>query len=364
MCSFFNLFLRLAVLSVISLFLVCGELFAGTIEKKGRIEIQNMDDSEEYVDEDEPVAAIRRPLPVYLSQLSNLNDYCIFANGGWDGNWYVGFNVCWIEEMPIPPEGNYVRAYVGAKLGRAKTRVVSGKPGWEKEAIPGDIYVSLSSTPAWRSSQKYFLTDTGDIPLEGDAENALEGVGESRWFWTEVPVNAVSPDSPSYIALWSPTDFLMSTSSSPILAGGWGSQKVNSWLNNDVFGYAPLNPANARKTAISAFEPAIAVKLIPEGADQEIKVSIDAIKDGREKTSNKTLIVSVSGEEIEKAWLEISTDDKQWKKYGRPVYGSPYMFTMKTENLSEGRASIRCAAQDVWGNIGYSQKTEISISKK
>ena len=68
----------------------------------------------------------QRPLPVYLSALSNLNDYSLFANGGWDGNWYAGFNVCWMEQLPKPVQGNYVRAFIGAKLGRMKTRPIPG----------------------------------------------------------------------------------------------------------------------------------------------------------------------------------------------------------------------------------------------
>jgi len=124
-----------------------------------------------------------RPLPVYLAELSNLNDYLLFANGGWDGNWYAGFNVCWMKELPIPAAGDYIRAFVGAKLGRMKTRPIAGKPVWEREPIPGSLYISVNSTPSWKQSNSYFLVDARDIPLEGDAENALEGVGESRWFW-------------------------------------------------------------------------------------------------------------------------------------------------------------------------------------
>lgn len=30
------------------------------------------------------VDAVRRYLPVYLSELFNINDYILFANGGWD----------------------------------------------------------------------------------------------------------------------------------------------------------------------------------------------------------------------------------------------------------------------------------------
>jgi hypothetical protein len=304
-----------------------------------------------------------RRLPVYIAELSNINDYTLFANGGWDGNWYIGFNVCWIKELPPPPKGDYVRAFIGAKIGRAKTRSVSGKPIWEKEPIPGDIYLSLSSTPSWKATQKYFLTDTGNIPVEGDYENALENVGESRWFWTEVSLDAVNLDGPNYLALWSPTEYLVSIASSPLLAGGWGSQKISSWLNNDIKGYAPMKPATALKTPISVFEPAIAMKLISRGSEQDITVTIEGVKEGRSKTSNKTFIASVNGQEIEKAWLEVSVIGGQWQKHGRYVYGAPYLFTLKADSLPNGKIAVRCAAADVWGTIGYSRPVEIQVSR-
>jgi hypothetical protein len=310
-----------------------------------------------------PEAAPVPRLPVYVAELSNLNDYTLFANGGWDGNWYVGFNVCWIEELSAPSTGTYRRAYIGAKLGRAKTQVAPGKPVWEKENIPGEIYLSLASTPSWKATQKYFLTDAADIPAQGDPENALENVGESRWFWTEVPVAAVNFTGPNYVALWSPTEYFVSASSSPLLAGGWGGQEVNSWLNNDVRGYAPLNAATALKTPLSVFEPAIALKLIPAGEPQQIGVTIEAIVDGRAKTANKTFIAHIAGQEIEKAWLEVSLNDGPWRKYGRFIYTAPYMFTLKADALPNGKIAVRCVAADVWGDIGSSRPVELQVAR-
>ncbi|MHB9155226.1 MAG: hypothetical protein ACYC5N_05965, partial [Endomicrobiales bacterium] len=284
-----------------------------------------------------------RPLPVYLSELSNINDYALFANSGWDGNWYAGFNVCWMEALPAAPQGEYVKAFVGAKIGRMKTRSAQGRPVWEKEPIPGSIYMALSSTPAWKNTQSNFLVDTRDLPLEGDFENALEGVGEARWFWAEVPLSSVNFDGPNYVALWSPTEYFVSTASSPILAGGWGSQKVNSWMNNDVRGYPPINPRSSLKTPITVFEPAIAMKLVPAGAEQEIVVTIDNIREGRDGTANKSFFVSVRGEEIEKAWLEISVEGGPWEKRGRYAYSAPFFLTLKADALPEGKINVRCA---------------------
>lgn len=333
--------------------LLVSGLFAADAEKPGM----------EYREVSAQPGTAFLPAPVYLSELSNLNDYSLFATNGWDGNWYAGFNVCWMEELPRAPQGEYSRAYVGVKLGRMKTRSVAGKPSWEKEPIPGSIYAALSSTSAWKNTQCYFLADSRDIPLEGDTENALEGIGEARWFWTEVPLSEVNFEGPNYVAVYSPTEYFVSTASSPILAGGWGSQKVNSWMNNDVRGYPPLKPETALKTAITVFEPAIAMKLVPADAAQKIVVTIDAVADGRARTANKTFAASVHGEEIERAWLEVQGADGAWRKHGRFVWDPPYQFTLAVDALPEGKTKVRCAARDVWGNTGVSAPAEVSVSR-
>jgi hypothetical protein len=290
-----------------------------------------------------------RRLPVYVSELSNLNDYSLFANAGWDGNWYVGFNVCWMEQLPAPAPGDYSRVFVGVKLGRMKTRPAPGKASWEKEPIPGSIYVAVSST------------DTRDIPLDGDPVNAAEGVGEACWFWAEVPVADINFRGPNFVALWSPTEYLVNAASSPIIAGGWGGQKINSWMNNDIKGYAPLVPSTSLKTPITMFEPAIALKLIPAGSEQTITVEIDEIKDGRGQTPQKTMVANVIGDGIEKVWLELSTDGVSWEKHGQFVYRPPFMFTLKPQTIAPGAWKIRCSASDIWSNSGASSSVDIQV---
>jgi hypothetical protein len=314
-------------------------------------------------DDSNTLPAYRKPLPVYLSELSNLNDYSLFANNGWDGNWYVGFNVCWIEMTPQPPAGDYRKAFIGAKLGRMKSRSVKGKAVWEKEVIPGSVYIAVSSTPSWKTNQQYFLAASEDLPLEGDPENAVEGVGEARWFWVEVPLANINLNGSNYIAVWSPAEYFVSVASAPILAGGWGGKKVNSWISNDVKGYPPLNSAVALKTGISVFEPAIAMKLAPAGTEQDVSVTVTEVKEGRENTSNKTFIADIGGDGIEKAWLEVSPDGLKWAKQGRNVYSTPYMLTLRNEKLPEGQILVRVGASDIWGNKGYSEPVTILSTK-
>ena len=344
-------------LSLISFLVVISICFAEDVKNTAEIK-------EQRNEVDFPISPSQRQLPIYSSELSNINDYDGFANGGWDGNWYVGFNVCWIEKFPPPPQNTPLKkVFAGVKLGRMKTRPVTGKPVWEKEPIPGDIYVSFSSTPAWKSNQKYFLVSTEDIPLDADPENVVNGVGESRWFWAEIPLEMLAADSPHYLAVWSPTEYFVSTASSPIIAGGWGSQDANTWLNNDVRGYAPLVAASSLKTPISMFEPGIAMKYIPEGTDQVIQVSIARVRQGRKRTAQKTISAAVTGEGIERMWLEVSVDGEQWKKHGKYIYSPPYDFTLKPDTLPNGNIKVRCADADMWENRGYSTPIEMSVTK-
>jgi hypothetical protein len=75
------------------------------------------------------------------------------------------------------------------------------KNRWDKQPIPGTVYMAISSTNAWTRDRSFFVTSTEDIPLEGDAESAVDGTGESQWFWAEIPghVRARWMDSPEWI---------------------------------------------------------------------------------------------------------------------------------------------------------------------
>ena len=320
--------------------------------------------SAEYI----PAIVEKTPIvpPVYISELPNINDYDIFANSGWDGNWYVGYNVCWIEKfniVPPSPTGTYRKAFIGAKLGRAKTMSVKDKSSWEKEPIPGDIYIGIAPSPAWKSTSRFFLVSCTDIPLEGDMVNAQEGSGEARWYWVEVPMEMVNLEGPNYVALWSPNDYFISRDTAPILCGGWGARgaEANTWLNNEIQGAPPIDPDDSLKTAISVFEPAIAMKLTPSDTEQDIVVQLFDIKEGKKGTQNKTIIASISGDSIERAWIEYAKHDLQYTKTGKFLYNPPWNFTLNPNLLPKERLFIRITAQDTWGNRGYSQPLEMEV---
>jgi hypothetical protein len=316
---------------------------------------------------EEPVESVQfLTEPVYICELSNINEYEIFGTAGWDGNWYVGYNVCWIEVLPQAPARNFRKAFIGAKLGRAKTRQIHGRPIWEREPIPGNVYIAISSTSAWPADNRYFLLSTKDIPLEGDPESALNDVGEARWFWAEVPLKQINFKSPNFIALWSPTDTFTSRDTAPILCGGLGAKGAltNTYLNDEIQGAPPIKHDTALKTPISDFEPAIAIKLIPEGAEQEIKVYITGIRRGKKDTEQKTITVRVDGSEIERVWLEVATATTTYRKVSRYLYNPPYVLTLIPELLPRGKIFLRVAAEDVWSNRGYSAPVELAVELK
>jgi hypothetical protein len=299
-------------------------------------------------------------LPLFLANLHNPNDFSLFANGGWDGNWYVGFNTCWIQKVVVP-DGNFRRAFLGARLGRMKNFQPQGKAPWEKKAFPGEIYIAVSSTGSWSRAQSYFLTSTEDIPLEPDPENAVEGVGESRWFWTEIPMKLLKQRGEHFIALWSPTEKLNSVSSSPILAAGWGTKDVDSWVDHDVKGMPPADPAKVFSTPVTVFEPAIAMKLVPsEAPSGEPRVKIVKVDDGilrGKQPAPKIVWSAVEGESIERAWIEVSTDTRNWGRYGRYAWNAPYCFTLKMNEVpigKDGKTWVRVLASDSFENVGAS----------
>ena len=190
------------------------------------------------------VAAGSSDYPLYIEQISNPNDYSLFANAGWDGNWYVGYNNGWIKKLPVIPQGHYARAFIGAKLGRMKTLPPVSRPPIFNP-VPGEIWMGISSTASWAAYQRFELTSTDDIPFEASSEYALENTGDSEWFWTEVPLEAVHLDRDNFLALWSSTPELISISSAPVLAAAWGGKEVNTWIAKNIHGEPPTNSADA-----------------------------------------------------------------------------------------------------------------------
>lgn len=303
-----------------------------------------------------------------------LNEYTLFANSGWDGNWYVGTNMCWIKQFKkelLPNKELFSKLYVGVKLGRAKTKSKPGAPPWEKEIIDGNIYIGVASTPAWKSDQRFFLCKIADIPAEGDPENAVSITGESVWFYTEVPLDRVSFEEDIWVCVYSNTPGLTSVSSAPIIAGGWRERQQKDsivWLNNEINGSPPTDPSTSLKTQIRAFDPAIILKLIPKGAENlEVKLHVAGITDGRENNyDEKIFYVTSLTPNVSRVWMEISQDKKEYKKISRFSYTQPYTFHLNIQLIPaeiNGDFWIRFAGEDIFGNVGYTQEVQLNITR-
>ena len=306
--------------------------------------------------------------PAFVAQIPNPNDYSLFANGGWDGNWYVGYNNGWVKKLPPAPSGHYAHAYIGAKLGRMKTLPPVGRPP-EFNPVPGDIWVALPSTSSWKTEQRWKLTTTSDIPLEGSPEYALENVGESEWFWTEIPIDAVNLSGDNFMAIWSTTPELVSVSSAPVLAAAWGGKDLNSWILKDIKGELPADPAKALASGISYFQPALALKLVPEGKPHPLHVRLLDWQNGKPDHLKPVVTGSVDGDSVERVCMEFRTSVRtgdvvrsQWTQVGRPLWKPPYTFSLDQARLPQGKVLLRMAAVNIWEEHAHSDSFEIEVS--
>ncbi len=289
----------------------------------------------------------------YIMQLSDIGKYYLYANSGFNADWYVGYNNCWIVKLPPVKKDGFERAYIGAKLGRAKL---------DKDFSPieGKIYVAISDRPSFGGNLGYFLADSFEIPKESPENESVSGVDSAKWFWFLVPMNQINPEKDNYIAIWSPSDTFTSSKNAPIIAAGYGqSEEENVWLNRSIKGSAPVG-ANALEMSISGIKPAVAIKLVPKNEYRVI------IKNFSAEISNEEVVAtfSVVGVDIQKAWLELSYDKFEWQKISSFMYNPPYSITLKRSDLPDEMFYLRAAARDSYENNGYSSELIIPAVEK
>ncbi|OGR65359.1 MAG: hypothetical protein A2X31_10025 [Elusimicrobia bacterium GWB2_63_22] len=292
--------------------------------------------------------AAKSPVPAYFALDKNLGKYYLYADGGFHADWYVGYNNCWVVKLPPVPTGGYAKAFIGAKLGRAK--IMSWPHSWNKTPVPGKIYMALNQAPTFNSDHTYFLAEAADLPREPLPNDSLDGVDSARWLWAEIPLSRVSAEKPNYLALWSSSRFFTSASSAPIVAAAMSENAEEEvWLNRSIKGNAPSGDG-VLETPISGLKPAIAIKLVPLN---EYKVYIKGF--AAELTSDE---ISVSftaiGEDIRATWLEISYDKFDWQRVTRYMFKAPYFWTFGREEISKEMFYLRAAAADNLENVGYS----------
>lgn len=296
-------------------------------------------------------------LPTFVSLTPNIHDYTRFADGGDDSNWYVGFNNAWIVKLPAAPMGEYSRAMIGAKVGRAKSRPVKNKP-WLRELIDGKIYMGISQTPGWSAEQSFFLVETADMPREADPAAQIDGVGGGEWFWAEVPLTMISFSQPNYLIIYSPTKFFVKSSSSPILGAApveEPTKEPRAWNNRSISGVPPRAAVNSLETPINTISPALAIKLVPT-AQAEVAVSeFKSVPSGKKRVVS----FSVGGENVVETWVEMSRDQLDWERISRLQRRPPFMFTLGPDVYPAPGAWLRGAARDLGGNIGHSNAFQV-----
>jgi hypothetical protein len=301
-------------------------------------------------------------MPTYLALAPSLHDFSRFADGGPDGNWFVGFNNAWIVKLPAAPQGEFAKAYIGARLGRAKTRPNPNKP-WVRELIDGKIYMGVSQTPAFSSEQSFFLAETSDLGVEGDPQSFVEGIGPADWFWTEVPLTLVSNSRPNYLIIWSPSKYLVGASSAPIIAGAadeeGASHETRAWNNHSILGVPPRTPVGALETPLNNMSPALAIKLVP-AAESEVSVGDFSLQ---RLAKRSILQFSVACTDLAEAWIEISRDQLDWTRATRYQRKQPFLFSIGNAQLQPG-SFVRAAARDSLGKVGHSEALAVPYAAR
>lgn len=292
----------------------------------------------------------------YVSLLPNINDFYFYANGGFHADWYVGYNNAWIVKLPPVDTKGFSKAFIGAKLGRAKN--ISYPLASDLNPILGKVYIAISDQPNFTTDSSYFLVTTDEIPKEALPNDNIKGIDSAKWFWAYVPLSKISSTKPNYLAIWMQSEEFVSSSSAPIIAAGYSEDdEENAWLNHSIKGNPPSGE-NVLETPLYGVKPALAIKLIPPN---EYKV---IIKNFSAELEEENILVSFSvvGVDIQRAWLEISYDKFDWQKITNYIYSPPYILSVNRDEISSDLFYLRAAAQDNYENIGYSK--EITIPRK
>lgn len=293
----------------------------------------------------------------YVSLINDLSEYYLYANGGFNADWYIGYNNAWIVNLGSITTSGYQKAFVGVKIGRAKNKTYPSSE--DPSPIEGRIVVSISNKPEF-PSQAYFLADSSDIPMESLPNDNIKNVDGAKWFWAEIPINRISTESDNYVAVWSQSKSFINSSNSPIIAAGFlNDDKENVWLNHSITGALPPHKS-ALEIPIKGIKPAIVIKLISEN---DYKVIIKNFS----YELNKDIFIfnwNTIGTDIYKSWIEISYDKLEWQKYTNYIYNKPYFYSFDKEELPDDIFYLRACATDIFENTGCSKEITINLIEK
>lgn len=292
-------------------------------------------------------------VPTYFALDEDLSSFVRFADGGPDDNWYVGFNNAWIVKLPPAPAGEYTRAFIGAKLGRSKT--LPRRNSSERAAVPGKIYMAISPRAAFSPEQSFFLAETREVPAEPDAQDSSPGTGHSEWFWKEVPLNLVSFTEPNYLIIWSPNNELRDARHAPILAAAdpapdEAAGPPRAWNNHSLQGVPPRVENGTLQVPIN-LKPALALKLTPAPGGGV------AVPDLQVRPQKDRILVrfSTEGKNIELAWVELSTDEFEWRRVSGMLRHPPFLFSIPRDQIPPRGAYLRGKARDELAVEGHSK---------
>lgn len=299
----------------------------------------------------------RFPPVKYISLAGDLNRYYLYANGGFDANWYVGYNNAWIVKLPPIDTTGYLKAFIGVKLGRAKN--ISYPSSKNLKPYESKILAAISNSPRF-PGKVYIICENSDIPLEPLSDESIEGVDSAKWFWTEVPLNTLSSTTDNYIAVWAESRELKDSSSSPIIAAASFDDGVeNVWVTPSIKG-SISSLENPLEIPISGKKPAIVIKLIPQN---DYKVIIKNFN--LDKRDDEYLFRwSVIGCDIQKSWLEISYDRIKWERFSRYLYLPPFSISFRSTTLPNDLFYIRVCALDNFENLECSSHISINNIKR
>lgn len=307
--------------------------------------------------------------PLYLSLKNSPHDFELFANGGFDGNWYVGYNSMWIVELTLPKEPIFQRAFIGAKLGRMKTKTEE-EPQGSRIVIPCEIHMSISSTPAWKASDSYFLTGCEDLPIEGVQDQPLSHIGEARWYWREIPLALLKFGEKNYLGIWSSTPELFHAGRSPIIAASRIEGGIPAWLNRGIQGAPPPESEGSLEIPLTNYAPAIAIKLVPEASSDSVHAELISFKEAGDTFFWE---IQVRATNIERVRSEISLDGDSWVAFGRSYFDPPFLITIERSRVENevrkllpkkkkvDQAFLRVTAWDEWGDSSSTQSVAIYI---
>jgi len=296
----------------------------------------------------------------FIAELPVPSEFTLFANGGWNGNWYVGYNHGWISNVGKVHTAGYTKVYLGARLGRAKSSdqikkiLQERNPEKKNEINPGPfkINIGVSSSKEKKPEKSFLLAATDRIPLEGSAVMALDGVGESEWFWVGIPPSLVSSDSDNFIHIWSDDPELSGADVAPILAAGEGSNsKENSFLVTE----------DAIKV-IKFFEPALAVKMVGSISESP---SVEIVEFTSHPVDPMKQIVKteVKGNYITGVEIELN-DGTEWRSVGKRVKQPPYDMIFSFKNLKPGKYKLRCRVKNWYEAEDYSMPKTFTIEEE